>query len=162
MADDKFYWHRAVIFINSQEESTRQLKGLIDRYGINGRDAFYTTIFDSIHNSPYYKDLVDILFEYNPTFPTLSEGYFEINPCLLIHDGYILSKFLERDTEYQLIRCRYRPKYSSKHILPNFMCYYYSDMFEYSRRIAMFVNHFHRGITFFELMKFRTIDDKKK
>lgn len=163
-----FSWEDAFVFDNRTRRYRYDLiRYAIEKYGVNSLDRVGFSIFSCTTGLYYihHNAIIDVIFEYKPDLLKICKGYISLRAFMISRKYYVLAKFLEQDTEYRYIRCTFRLMncFGKFEDHPNFMSYlqvyekFYQEPNELSTFTRMFKNHFCKGITFFELMKFRLI-----
>lgn len=166
VSNDSFDWFDHVvspfIFLSVVEPTPRTLSSSLLRekireYGVNTLDRKRRSLFEFLNETKFTNKHIDIIFEFKPVMPSYQRDKSVCNYTYHnIHNYYILSKFLEQDIEFKYIRCPVR-YYTNTY--NNFAHFCHSNKTLYCKSfIGLLTNHYHKGITFFELMKHRLFE----
>lgn len=169
MANFTWRWTDAYTKVISSEggidDYHNELRKYINEKGIHTKDSFRETIFSVIiiGRMTWLIKTIDLIFEYKPDLTMLSESN---RNTVAMHFGFlrlynfvVIKRFLEQDTDYRYIRCRYA---RCGCLFDNFMYFldHYNRTYNKDGKhdntytgVYLFRNHFCKGITFFELMK---------
>ena len=167
-----FRWDEAFVWDCSKKKyHYKTLRRYIDKYGVNTPDKYNSCVFLGIGsmNIEDAKKTIDVIFEYKPDLLAMSHGHIRSCDVLRMYDCYVLHKFIEQDTSYRLLRCPLKilSSYKGYAIMtyPSFIVFlpiYMRDPYVYQKYdqefIAILKDHYHKSVTFFEMMKHKLIE----
>ena len=168
MVDFLWYHGYGYTVIDGSEENVINidlLKTYIEKYGINTRDSnghdilSYLCLFTISDDE--FKRVVDFIFEYHPIV-FRNNHIYEYQTHLIMKDHYVTKKTLSQDVNY--VYLNYSFNYMDRYFINiESMIRYFRNRVDgryHLERIQLFKDHFNKGITFFELMKYRLLDNK--